>query len=121
MTPEMSARDVTFARRTTTIEALLSRYWHWGERGRMNVRDPQDELYGQCYPNAPESGPGSECKDQNGIAAELIDRRHEKLVLDGAAGSGALPARRARGAQGDSRHLGRLVAVSPRQQPCCVR
>ena len=79
MTPEMSARDVTFARRTTTIEGLLSRYWHWGERGRMMVRDPQDELYGVCYPNA---GAESRCTDQNGIAAEMIDRRHEKLALD---------------------------------------
>src|SRR6185503_17501324 len=79
MTPEMSARDVTFARRTTTIEGLLSRYWHWGERGRMTVRDPQDELYGVCYPNA---GADSRCTDQNGIAAEMIDRRHEKLALD---------------------------------------
>ena len=79
MTPEMSARDVTFARRTTTIEGLLSRYWHWGERGRMMVRDPQDELYGVCYPNA---GTDSRCTDQNGIAAEMIDRRHEKLALD---------------------------------------
>mgnify|MGYP003694066513 CR=1 FL=1 len=42
-------------------------------------------------------------RDQNGIAAEMIDRRHEKLALDALAGSRALPARRARRAQGDSR------------------
>jgi VWFA-related protein len=82
MTPEMSAADVTFARRTTTIEGLLSRYWHWGERDRSIPPDPQDAEYGQCYPNEPTSGKGSECKDQNGIAAEMIDRRHEKLALD---------------------------------------
>ena len=43
MTPEMSAADVTFARRTTTIEGLLSRYWHWGERDRLTPPDPQDQ------------------------------------------------------------------------------
>src|SRR5580765_5411139 len=82
MTPEMSATDITFARKTTTIDGFLTRYWHWGERDRLNPADPVDEQYGACYPNVPTSGPGSECKDQNGIAAEMIDRRHEKLTLD---------------------------------------
>src|SRR5437773_8857669 len=45
MTPEMAATDVTFARRTTTIEGLLTRYWHWGERDRMIAKDPEDEQY----------------------------------------------------------------------------
>ena len=35
MTPEMSPQDVTFARRTTTIEGFLTRYW-WGERDRSS-------------------------------------------------------------------------------------
>jgi len=80
MTPEMSARDVTFARRTTTIEGLLTRYWHWGERDRMNPRDQEDQDYAACYPNS--NAPGDQCRDQNGIAAEMIDRRHEKRSLD---------------------------------------
>jgi VWFA-related protein len=82
MTPEMSARDIAFARRTTTIDGILTRYWHWGERDSSQPRDPQDQSYAYCYPNVNESGLGSECKDQNGIAAEMIDRRHEKLALD---------------------------------------
>jgi VWFA-related protein len=82
MTPEMSATDIAFARKTTTIDGFLTRYWHWGERGRIVPADPVDEQYGACYPNESTSGPGSECKDQNGIAAEMIDRRHEKLALD---------------------------------------
>jgi VWFA-related protein len=81
MTPEMSARDVTFARKTTTIEGILTRYWHWGERDRMNPSDPEDEAYGACYPQRPKT-PSRDCSDQNGIAAEMIDRRHEKRVLD---------------------------------------
>jgi VWFA-related protein len=82
MTPEMSAADITFARRTTTIDGILTRYWHWGERDRAQPRDPQAQAYAYCYPNVNSSGPGSECKDQNGIAAEMIDRRHEKLALE---------------------------------------
>jgi VWFA-related protein len=82
MTPEMSATSITFARRTTTIEGILTRYWHWGERDTAIPRDPQDQAYGTCYPNVNEEGAGSRCKDQNGVAEEMIDRRHEKLVLD---------------------------------------
>ena len=32
MTPEMSPRDVTFARKTTTIEGALEPWWTWGRR-----------------------------------------------------------------------------------------
>ena len=79
MTPEMSAADITFARKTTTIDGFLTRYWHWGERSRLIPADPIDQAYGGCYPNMSQA---SGCADQNGIAAEMIDRRHEKLVLD---------------------------------------
>jgi VWFA-related protein len=80
MTPEMSARDITFARRTTTIEGMLTKYWHWGERDRISPPDREDEEYGLCYPNI--DMVGSPCRDQNGVAAEMIDRRHEKRSLD---------------------------------------
>jgi hypothetical protein len=73
MTPEMSATDITFARKTRTIEGFLTRYWHWGERDRMIPPDPEDVQYGICYPNQPVG----DCSDQHGIAAEMIDRRLE--------------------------------------------
>jgi VWFA-related protein len=79
MTPEMSAADIAFARRTTTIERILTRHWNWGERDSGQPPDPQDRAYAECYPNVSET---SRCKDQNGVAAEMIDRRHEKLALD---------------------------------------
>jgi VWFA-related protein len=79
MTPEMSPNDIAFARKTTTIDGFLARYWHWGERDRMNLIDPEDHLYGACFPDVP---PTDRCADQNGIAAEMIDRRHEKRVID---------------------------------------
>ena len=82
MTPEMSAADIAFARRTTTIERILTRYWNWGERDSSQLPDPQDRAYAECYPNVNETGASARCKDQNGIAAEMIDRRHEKLALD---------------------------------------
>src|SRR5262249_18856160 len=60
MRPEMSARDVTFARRTTTIEGLLSRYW-WGERDRADFTNPIDDQYAVCYPGIPRPGEAAAC------------------------------------------------------------
>jgi VWFA-related protein len=79
MTPEMSARDVTFARRTTTIEGFLTRSW-WGERDQLNFKNPVEDLYARCYPGIPRS-PGTVAADQ-GIAQEMILRRREKQTLD---------------------------------------
>src|SRR5882672_9186834 len=79
MTPQMSARDITFARRTTTIEGFLSRYW-WGERDRTNFTDPVEDLYARCYPGIPRSGEAT-APDQ-GIAQEMILRHREKQTLD---------------------------------------
>src|ERR1039458_5233195 len=39
MTPDMSALDVTFARKTTTVQGMLERYW-WGERDLTLPKDP---------------------------------------------------------------------------------
>src|SRR5262249_12570954 len=79
MTPEMSARDVTFARRATAIEGFLSRYW-WGERDLANFRDPNEDLYAACYPGIPR--PGQTMASDQGIAQEMILRRREKQTLD---------------------------------------
>jgi VWFA-related protein len=79
MMPGMSARDITFARRRTSIEGVLSRDW-WGERDRLNFSDPVEEEYALCYPGIPQS-PGTVAPDQ-GIAQEMILRRREKQTLD---------------------------------------
>jgi VWFA-related protein len=79
MTPEMSPTDIAFARKTTTIDGFLTKYWYWGEHDKMVLPDPQDQEYGICYPDVTPADP---CVDQNGIAAAMIDRRHEKLTLD---------------------------------------
>jgi VWFA-related protein len=77
MTPEMSAADVTFARRTTTIEGFLTRFWDWGQRGRVNQNDPRESEYQLCYPGIPTA-----CGDDRGIADQMIARRREKMSLD---------------------------------------
>jgi VWFA-related protein len=80
MTPEMSARDLSFARRTTTIEGFLSRYWTWGERDQSISTDPIEDEYRMCYPGL---GPNAGCADDDrGIADRMIERRKEKLTLD---------------------------------------
>jgi VWFA-related protein len=79
MTPEMSPRDVTFARRTTTIEGFLTRYW-WGERDRTIFKDPVEDQYARCYPGIPK--PGEATASDQGIAQEMILRRREKQTLD---------------------------------------
>jgi VWFA-related protein len=77
MTPDMSARDITFARRTTTIEGILSKLW--GERDH-DIRDPVEERYAACYPGIPLMN-GVPPSDQ-GIAQEMILRRREERTLD---------------------------------------
>jgi VWFA-related protein len=79
MTPQMSARDITFARRTTTIEGFLSRYW-WGERDRANFTNPIDDQYAICYPGIP--NPRETVAPDRGIAQEMILRRREKETLE---------------------------------------
>jgi VWFA-related protein len=74
----MSARDITFARRTTSIENVLKRDW-WGGRDRLIFDDPVENQYAYCYPGVPI--PGGTASDQ-GIAQEMILRRREHQTLD---------------------------------------
>src|SRR5262245_40323101 len=82
MTPEMSAKDLVFARRTTTIENILAKYWTWGERDRQSF-DPQELQYQYCYPGSlPVGCPDGGTADDRGIADKMIERRREKITLD---------------------------------------
>ncbi len=96
MTPDMSARDLALARRSTTMEGYLSKYWFWGQRARLYPDDPVEQRYLECFP---ERSTGRQCSmpaNNNaqvsepdnfyaGIANEMIQRRREKRVLDGLA------------------------------------
>ena len=75
MTPEMSAADLTFGRKTTVISNMMQNEWTWGRRGAIAKVDPKEQLYEQCYPDMRNS-------DTAGIAAEMIARRRERLALD---------------------------------------
>jgi VWFA-related protein len=76
MTPQMSAGDVTFARKTTMLQGLLDRDW-WGQRDSILSADEVEEQYKRCFPAAPGSG-----RQTSLIAQEMIDRRREKMALD---------------------------------------
>jgi VWFA-related protein len=77
MTPDMSARDIMFTRRTDRIAARLQGMLplNIGTRDRLVNRDPVEELYERCYPAASGMGPSA-------IAREMIDRLREKQTLD---------------------------------------
>lgn len=80
MTPEMSASDITFARKTTTIDGFLTRYWYWGERDRISS-DPVEDQYRSCFPGIGPTPPAC-TDDDRGVADEMIERRREKLTID---------------------------------------
>ena len=79
MTPEMSARNLTLARRTTTIEGMLRDNWAWGQRQRLTTPDPRERELQDCYPDV---ASGVSNSPTTGIAQELIDRRRERKTLD---------------------------------------
>ncbi len=94
MTPDMSARDLALARRSTTMEGYLSKYWFWGQRGRLYPEDPVEQRYLECFPERsaprlcamPANNKAQVSEPANfyaGIANEMIQRRREKRVLDG--------------------------------------
>jgi VWFA-related protein len=99
MTPEMSATDVTLSRKTQTTEGFLAKYWYWGRRDRITDRDPEEQMYESCFPDAKfDSGAERTCRDPsdptgqrqisqprglyNGVAQEMIKRRREKRTID---------------------------------------
>jgi VWFA-related protein len=69
MTPDMSARNLTLARRPETIEGIFKGYWHWGQRGRVNTLDPFEQELRRCFAT-------------QGVAEEIIRRRREQKTLE---------------------------------------
>ena len=67
MTAGMEARDLTFRRRTTSIEELLKSVW--SERDYRLKRSAEEDEIALCYPDA-------------AIADEMIFRRREVRTLD---------------------------------------
>ncbi len=67
MTAGMQARDLTFRRRTTSIEELLKGFW--SERDHRLNRSPEEDEFAQCF-------------SDGGVADEMIFRRREVRTLD---------------------------------------
>jgi VWFA-related protein len=90
MTPEMSARDLTFSRRASTIAPALERFEQFAMRDSLSRRDPEEDRYETCFP---ERGGHQQCLDPAtrqmvsvpnpyaGVARELIARRREHRVV----------------------------------------
>ncbi|HEY1305884.1 MAG TPA: VWA domain-containing protein [Vicinamibacterales bacterium] len=74
MTPEMSAGEMTFGKKAIVISNIMQNDWTWGRRGRVDRKDPKEELYDACYPDSPK-GPA-------GPASDMKMRRREKLTFD---------------------------------------
>ncbi|HEX5475424.1 MAG TPA: VWA domain-containing protein [Vicinamibacterales bacterium] len=75
MTPEMTPSQLVFARKTEVIESALRNQWTWGRRFGERYDDKESE-YLACYP------PKSIGEMVSPIAADLIARRREQMVLD---------------------------------------
>jgi VWFA-related protein len=73
LTPEMSARGLTFTRRTAGIEEMLAP--HWGKEEWLGTKDLVEARYDACY-NTERIIQGPE------MYREMIARRREMLVLD---------------------------------------
>lgn len=90
MTPEMSARDLSFSRRASSIAPALSRFEQFAMRDSLRRRDAEEERYETCFPErgghraCVDPRTGREIVDPNpyeGIAREMIGRRREHRVV----------------------------------------
>ncbi|MSO51467.1 MAG: VWA domain-containing protein [Acidobacteria bacterium] len=76
MTPEMSPTAITYSRRTSSIERMITDNWAWGIKDQVAQRSPRESGFEQCYP--PTLHPG--------IAAKMIARLREQQTLAALAG-----------------------------------
>jgi len=75
MTPDMSATQITFTRRTQVIEDGLTKNWIWGRRDTM-VWNQREQMYENCFkPMRGEAPPGA-------LANALMIRSRERRVLE---------------------------------------
>jgi len=75
MTPEMTANQMTFGRKTQVIEEGLTKNWAWGRRDTVML-DAREKMYDDCFPPLTgEQSPGA-------LASALIKRRRERMVLE---------------------------------------
>ena len=100
MTPEMSAAQITFGRKTEVIAGMLSERWYWGTRNMPQDQTEREREYEQCF-----SPTEQELKSRTaGFGHRQADDSPAPRAGDPglAQGPRSLPRLRARGAQGDS-------------------
>ncbi|MEO8482688.1 MAG: VWA domain-containing protein [Acidobacteriota bacterium] len=95
ITQNQEARDLTLQRHVTSVENQLSRYWTWGQSGRLTTdqQDPLEEMLTSCFrlryplptpadPNpSPEPWVVADGTVMRTLDLLLIDRRREDRLL----------------------------------------
>ena len=79
VSPAASTRAITFTRQFEQIESALNRAW--GARDRVDIADPVEQRYAECYPGVPRRVDQAVAPDF-GIAQEMILRRREAQAFD---------------------------------------
>ncbi len=69
MTPEISPSAITYSRKTTSIERMVTDNWHWGVKDRIVTESPREHAIRECYPSS-------------WVADEMIARLRERDTLD---------------------------------------
>jgi VWFA-related protein len=87
MTPNLQARHLAFGRRMLSVEEQLTRYWPWGERGRItsDLNDPVEDALTRCFQYLPLPAQSEWFVEDDGVIRRLdqvlIDRRREDRTL----------------------------------------
>jgi VWFA-related protein len=80
MTPEMSAAQITFGRKTEVIAGMLSARWYWGTRNLPQDDTEREREYEACFgPSEQERKSG---QPTSSIARQMNLRRRERATLD---------------------------------------
>lgn len=72
MTPEMTPGAITFSRRTSGIERMITDTWAWGIKDQVAQYSPREIAFQECYPEV----------RYGYVAAEMIARLREQQTLD---------------------------------------
>jgi VWFA-related protein len=71
MTPDMSAKQITFGRKTEIIADMLRDRWSWGMRHSLAPVEQRELEYEGCYP----------LQAQKGVVQQMVNRRRERAAL----------------------------------------
>ena len=72
MTPQMSAAQLTFGRKTEVLADMLRDKWYWGQRHSIVPMDEKEAQYEQCYP----------ANWERAYVDNMKNRRRERMALD---------------------------------------